>query len=70
MPGHTGEIVWHMGRMIVPGAKGRFKGILTMVENVKNDMLILRVYTPESRTQDPPYETKEVRPGDEDLVLN
>jgi len=72
MPVYTGEkIVRHRGRTMYPGVKGRFKDIPAMVIYIrKNGMMILRVYTPESRTQDPPYEIKEIWPGDPDLVLD
>lgn len=72
MPVYTGEeIVRHGGKTMHPGVKGRFKDIPAMVIRIrKNGMMILRVYTPESHTQDPPYEIIEVRPGDPDLVLD
>lgn len=78
MPATTSKFVWHQGKLILPGVWGHYQGfeakVIDITETFDKDhwetRVVLRWFTPESSHKDPWSETKEVQPGDPDLVLD
>ena len=78
MPGDTGKFTRHQGKLVLPGAWGYYRGLRARVINITETFdkdhwetkIVLRWSTPESSHKDPSFEIKEVRPEDQDLVLD